>query len=67
MTSRSLGELTLGELTELDQLAGVRFASVFYNFQSGEDYTEFFEKISRSETAEAPERREAPDERSKSK
>jgi transcriptional repressor NrdR len=70
VTSRSLGELTLGELTELDQLAGVRFASVFYNFQSGEDYTEFFEKISRSETAEAPGRREAPeaqDERSKSK
>ena len=45
VTSRELGERTLRELTDLDQLAGVRFASVFYNFQSGEDYTAFFESL----------------------
>jgi len=45
VTSRDLGERTLRELTELDQLAGVRFASVFYNFQSGADYTAFFESL----------------------
>jgi transcriptional repressor NrdR len=52
VTSRQLGEQTLGELTDLDQLAGVRFASVFYNFESGEDYTAFIESIAtpRSDT-----------------
>ena len=45
VTSRELGERTLRELTDLDQLAGVRFASVFYNFQSGADYTAFFESL----------------------
>jgi len=42
VTSAELGERTMRELVAVDQLAAVRFASVFHNFQSGEDYEAFF-------------------------
>ncbi len=42
VTSAELGERTMRELIEVDHLAAVRFASVFRNFQSGEDYKAFF-------------------------
>lgn len=42
VSSSEIGERTLRELVELDPIAAVRFASVFRNFQSGEDYTAFF-------------------------
>jgi hypothetical protein len=35
----------MAELTALDSLAAVRFASVFRNFQSTDDYAEFFESV----------------------
>jgi transcriptional repressor NrdR len=41
--SRRIGERVMAELTALDSLAAVRFASVFRNFQSTHDYAEFFE------------------------
>ncbi len=45
VTSADLGERTMRELVALDQLAAVRFASVFRNFESGEDYIAFFQGL----------------------
>lgn len=42
ISSRSIGERVMGELTTLDPLAAVRFASVFRSFQRTEDYASFF-------------------------
>lgn len=43
--SRAIGEQTMRGLIELDHLAAVRFASVFRNFESSEDYDAFFEAL----------------------
>jgi transcriptional repressor NrdR len=43
--SRRVGERVMAELTELDPLAAVRFASVFRGFDSTDDYADFFESI----------------------
>ena len=43
--SNELGERTMDELTAIDPLAAVRFASVFRNFQSTEDYAAFFSSL----------------------
>ena len=43
VTSRRLGERVMEELVALDSLAAVRFASVFRDFQSTDDYASFFE------------------------
>ena len=43
--SQRIGERVMAELTALDALAAVRFASVFRNFQSTNDYAEFFESV----------------------
>jgi transcriptional repressor NrdR len=45
--SRRVGERVMEELTELDPLAAVRFASVFRGFDSTGDYAAFFESIAR--------------------
>ena len=45
IASQVLGERVMAELVALDPLAAVRFASVFQDFQSAEDYTEFFEQL----------------------
>ena len=45
VTSRYVGERAMQELTALDALAAVRFASVFRDFQSTEDYAEFFASL----------------------
>jgi len=42
VSSRYIGERVLEELTALDPLAAVRFASVFHGFDSTEDYAAFF-------------------------
>lgn len=42
VSSRYLGERALDELTTLDPLAAIRYASVFRNFQSSEEYLAFF-------------------------
>ena len=42
MSSAYLGGRVMEELTAVDHLAAVRFASVFQNFQSTEEYAEFF-------------------------
>ena len=43
--SGRIGEKVMEELTALDSLAAVRFASVFRDFQSTHDYAEFFESL----------------------
>jgi transcriptional repressor NrdR len=43
VASQRLGERVMQELTNLDSLAAVRFASVFRSFQSTDDYAAFFE------------------------
>ncbi len=40
--SRSIGEEAMRGLIELDSLAAVRFASVFLDFDSSDDYDRFF-------------------------
>lgn len=43
--SSDLGERTMEELTAIDPLAAVRFASVFRDFQSTEEYAAFFSSL----------------------
>ncbi|HEC27974.1 MAG TPA: transcriptional regulator NrdR [Gammaproteobacteria bacterium] len=50
--TRSLGEWVINELKELDQVAYVRFASVYRCF---EDINEFREEIDRLESSPSPE------------
>lgn len=52
--SRALGEWVINELRELDQVAYVRFASVYRSF---EDINEFREEIERLERGPSPELR----------
>ena len=53
VTSRLLGERVMAELTALDPLAAVRFASVFRGFESTRDYAAFFESVE-SDSSEEP-------------
>lgn len=50
--SAEIGERTMRELIAVDHLAAVRFASVFRNFESGEDYKDFFAAAEASEQPE---------------
>ena len=52
VTSAEIGERTMRELIAVDHLAAVRFASVFRNFESGEDYKDFFAAAEASEHSE---------------
>ncbi len=52
--SRRIGERVMSELAALDSLAAVRFASVFRNFQSTDDYAEFFEAAERKRPSSEP-------------
>jgi transcriptional repressor NrdR len=45
LSSETLGELVLGELTALDPLAAARFASVFRDFKTAADYDAFFASL----------------------
>lgn len=45
VTSSYVGERAMEELTALDTLAAVRFASVFRDFQRTEDYADFFASL----------------------
>ena len=49
VTSEEIGRRTMLGLIDLDHLAAVRFASVFHDFQSGEDYTAFFAALDAGE------------------
>jgi transcriptional repressor NrdR len=45
VASARVGERTLAELVELDPIAAVRFASVFLDFESADDYADFFASV----------------------
>lgn len=45
VTSRLIGERVMEDLTALDSLAAVRFASIFRDFDSTGDYAAFFESL----------------------
>ncbi len=47
VASRYLGERAMEELTAIDSLAAVRYASVFRNFQSTAEYAEFLAALER--------------------
>jgi len=49
ISSGDLGERVMAELSALDALAAVRFASVFQSFQRTEDYAAFFARLSEKE------------------
>lgn len=59
VSSRYIGERVMDELTALDSLAAVRFASVFRNFDSTEDYAAFFAALSAEEDARGVDEAEA--------
>ena len=50
VTSQQIGELVMGGLAAMDSVAYVRYASVYRNFKSTEDFDEFIveEKLGRS-------------------
>jgi transcriptional repressor NrdR len=52
ISSRQVGEWVMGELRELDEVAYVRFASVYHSF---EDIGQFLEAINRLENEMPPE------------
>ncbi len=54
VSSREIGEFVIQELRELDQVAYVRFASVYRSF---EDVSEFREMVERLENEPTPEQR----------
>ena len=47
--SALIGERVMDELKRLDPVAAARFASVFRNFQSVDDYTAFFAELESTE------------------
>ena len=62
LTSDHLGRRALQELSAIDVLAAVRFASVFLDFSSPSDYEAFFSELSeakRSDAGSSAEMREA--------
>jgi len=52
LASAWLGECAMEELTRIDPLAAVRFASVFRNFQSADDYDAFFDSLAPAKGAD---------------
>ncbi len=53
VASQYVGERAMEELTAIDALAAVRYASVFRNFQSTAEYAEFFAALERTGQASA--------------
>ena len=53
VASRYLGERAMEELTAIDSLAAVRYASVFRDFQSTAEYAEFFAALERAGSVNA--------------
>ncbi len=52
VSSVTIGERVMEELRVLDSLAAARFASVFRDFQTAEDYERFFASIEDSKTGD---------------
>lgn len=48
ITTQQIGQMVLDELFDLDEVGAVRYASVYRDFQSLHDYTEFLLSLERS-------------------
>lgn len=48
LTTRQVGELVMNALRELDHVAYVRYASVYRDFRTPEDFNEFVETLRKS-------------------
>lgn len=44
VTSREIGAYVLEELKKIDEVAHIRYASVYHDFQSAQDYVDFIKK-----------------------
>lgn len=51
ITTQQIGQMVLTELFDMDEVGAVRYASVYRDFQSLHDYTEFLHTLERSRTA----------------
>jgi len=45
VTSQQVGELVMDALSQLDQVAYIRFASVYRNFREARDFEDFVESL----------------------
>jgi transcriptional repressor NrdR len=54
VTSETIGEAIMAHLRELDDVAYVRFASVYRNFREAKDFTAAVEELSVEEEARPP-------------
>ena len=52
VNTRDLGELVMDELRELDDVAYVRFASVYRSFQDVDEFREEIERLDRGKTTQ---------------
>jgi len=60
VSSRAIGELVMGELRQLDEVAYVRFASVYRSFQDLEAFREEIERLRRHARRREPNRDQLP-------
>ena len=44
VTSKEIGTYTLGMLKDTDEVAYVRYASIYQSFEKAQDYVDFIEK-----------------------
>ena len=54
VSSETIGEMVMEHLRELDDVAYVRFASVYRNFREAKDFEVFLDKLGEDEAAKAP-------------
>jgi len=54
ITSETIGEAVMDNLRTLDDVAYVRFASVYKNFREAKDFEEILGKLAEEETDDAP-------------
>jgi transcriptional repressor NrdR len=54
VSSESIGEMVMEHLRELDDVAYVRFASVYRNFREAKDFEVFLDKLGEDEAGKAP-------------
>ncbi len=56
--AQTIGELVMEGLAQLDQVAYIRFASVYKNFREARDFEHFVDEISEVEKNDLPEKNE---------
>jgi transcriptional repressor NrdR len=59
ITTQQIGHMVLTELFDMDEVGAVRYASVYRDFKSLHDYTEFLQTLERNRTARRTAKRAA--------